>query len=218
VTDLQRALLRYHGRDPVLRRHRELARFGYVPTDAVAREIARALGVPTPGGSRHPVEPTRPTAEEDSGMKIGHGESIEVWDAGMYDAKVTDVEETESTWPGKEGTPRLKFVLRVRDTEDPDRYTDLWYFTGTTLSKHPNATLRPFVKALMPEADLDDPALELDSDDLRGKRCRVVLGINQEKGRNVVEKVLPPAARKVGKPVERQPVAAGVADEEGVPF
>lgn len=155
-------------------------------------------------------------------MKIGQGESIEIWDAGMYEAKVVGVEETESTYPGKEGTPRLKFVLRVKDNEE-DRYTDLWYFTGTTLSKHPAATLRPFVRALMPDADLDDPAIELDSDDLKGKRCRVVLGVNQEKGRNTIDKVLPPAARKVArlaeKPGERQPVGAGVgADDQEIPF
>jgi hypothetical protein len=163
-------------------------------------------------------------------VKIGQGESIEIWDAGMYDAKVVEVEETESTWPGKEGTPRLKFVLRVKDAEE-DRYTDLWYFTGTTLSKHPNATLRPFVKALMPDLDLDDPAIELDSADLKNKRCRVVLGINQEKGRNNVDKVLPPATRKVVTstpeepapagarrvPPKRQPVAAGLAEED-IPF
>jgi hypothetical protein len=159
-------------------------------------------------------------------VKIGQGESIEIWDPGMYDAKVIDVEETESTWPGKEGTPRLKFVLRVKDAEE-DRYTDIWYFTGTTLSKHPNATLRPFVKALMPDADLDDPAIELDSDEFKGKRCRVVLGINQEKGRNTIDKVLPPATRKVTKPApteERAPVGVtagkgkATVDEADIPF
>lgn len=150
-------------------------------------------------------------------MRIGQQEDIEIWDAGVYPATVVDVVETVSTYPGSEGKPRLRIVFRV---ESDGAYTDVWYFTGATLSKHPNATLRPAVVVLRPDLDLDDPDLDLEighadgqpkssNDALIGARCRVILGVNEEKGRNVVEKVLPleAPARRQG-PV-RQAAAAG---------
>lgn len=149
-------------------------------------------------------------------MKIEQ-ETVIVWEPGMYEAKVTAVEQTESTWPGKEGTPRFKFVLRVKST-DGEEYNDLWYFTGTRLSKQPRALLPPFVKALRPDINLDDPNVDLDTDDLIGRRCRVVLGINEEKGRNTIDKVLPVQTRTVPKqaaaPVKAAPEDDGEPDLE----
>ncbi len=135
-------------------------------------------------------------------MKIGQAESIEIWNEGTYDAKVAAVEETDSTWPGKEGTPRLKFVFRVR-SDDGESYTDVWKFTNATLSKHKNATLRPLVKALLPTADLDAADFVLDTDELVAVRCRVILGIDEEKGRNTIDKVLAPAPRSSTPAKER---------------
>lgn len=149
-------------------------------------------------------------------MKIGQpASSIEVWDEGTYPAKILSHEETESTFPGSEGKPRIKWVLQL---VNPDGDTsEVWYYTNATLSAHKLATLRPLVRAVLPELDLDDPKLEIDTADLNGKRCRVLLGINHEKGRNVIEKVLPAEPRKVAKQAERQPVAAGVADDADPP-
>jgi hypothetical protein len=150
-------------------------------------------------------------------VKIAQSESVEVWDAGLYKAKVISCEQTESTWPGKEGTPRFKWVIRV--TNDEGEHTDIWHWTGATLSKHPNATLRPFVQAVLPGAELDAPDAELDTDDLVGKRCQVILGVNAEKGRNTIEKVLPAEGRKVAKPApEPVAVGAGTGGDSEPPF
>lgn len=153
-------------------------------------------------------------------MKIGQPESsIEQWDPGTYPGKVVEMVE-ESAEESKYGKGRLKWVIRVTD---PDGETqDLWYWTNKTLSRHAAATFRPFVKVLAPELDLDDPALEVDTDDLIGKRCRVIVGINEEKGRNVAEKVLaaelrrPVRATEGSAPAVREPVVVGAAD--GIPF
>jgi len=148
--------------------------------------------------------------QRESGMRIGQAESVEVWDEGTYDAKVAAVEETESTWPGKEGTPRLKFVFRVR-SDDGTEYTDVWKYTNASLSKHKNATLRPLIAVLMPEADLDDPAFVLETDELVNERCRVILGIDAEKGRNTIDKVMRPAPRAARPAAERAAAGAPVA-------
>jgi len=152
-------------------------------------------------------------------VRVAQSESIEVWEAGLYRAIVHDVVETVSTYPGSEGKPRLRFVFRVA-AESGD-YTDVWYFTGATLSRHPAATLRPTVAALRPDLDLDDPELALDTghpegqqpdrdDALIGARCRVILGVNEEKGRNVVEKVLPAESeQKASGPRRPSPAANG---------
>jgi hypothetical protein len=152
-------------------------------------------------------------------MKIGQpASSIEVWDEGTYPAKILSHEETESTFPGSEGKPRIKWVLQLVNADGDT--SEVWYYTNATLSAHKLATLRPLVRAVLPDLDLDDPQLEVDTNNLNGKRCRVLLGINHEKGRNVIEKVLPAEPRKVTKPAERQPVAAGAAaaEDESVPF
>jgi hypothetical protein len=149
-------------------------------------------------------------------MRIGQQEDIVVWEeAGPYPAVVLDVVETVSS-EQYGSKPRLRIVFRVISGDD---YIDVWHFTGATLSKHPNATFRPLVAVLRPDLDLDDPDLELNighpegqraaaDDTLIGAKCRVILGVNAEKGRNVIEKVMPPEAKRS---VPRTPVAAGEA-------
>jgi hypothetical protein len=140
---------------------------------------------------------------------------MEIWDAGVYPASVVDVVETVSA-EQYGSKPRLRIVFRVEGGDG--QYADVWYFTGATLSRHPNATLRPLVAALRPDLDLDDPELELDighpddntanpNDILVGARCRVILGVNQERGRNTIEKVMPAETRRAAP--QRQPAAAG---------
>lgn len=169
-------------------------------------------------------------------MRVTQGESVVVFDAGLYEATVVDVVETVSTYPGSEGKPRLRLVFRV---ETEEGYSDIWGFSGATMSRHPAATLRPIVAAIRPDLDLDDPELDLEighpedqpasrDDVLIGRACRVLLGVDQERGRNKVEKVLPaevkrparPAARPaVAAAVPRRPLAAvGVAEDGEVPF
>jgi hypothetical protein len=149
-------------------------------------------------------------AERESNVKIDPGGSIEVWPAGLYEAKVVVCEAAESVFPGREGQPRFKWIVRVRSNDDPDEFNDVHHYTNTTLSTHPNAKLRPFLKALQPTVDLDDldVAENLDTDDYVGKRCRVVLGVNEEKGRNTIDKVLPPETAKTGTPT--RPAKAAV--------
>lgn len=159
-------------------------------------------------------------------MRIGQQEDIVVWEAGLYPASVVDVVETVSSWPGKEGTPRLRIVFRV---ESEDQYTDVWHFTNATLSKHPNATFRPVVAALRPDLDLDDPDLELDTghpegqkaspdDSLIGARCRVILGVDAEKGRNKVEKVMAAETTKRSGPQRPTPPAVPRQAAAPAPF
>lgn len=151
-------------------------------------------------------------------MKIGQPEtSMEVVDAGVYAAKVAGVEEAESNYD----KPRLKWVFRIADADGET--SDIWYWTGATLSTHKLATLRPLVKALFPEADLDDPAYVFDTDLAVGKRCRVLLGIDEERGRNRIEKVMPAEPRKVAgaRPAAVRaaaPVAEVDESDDAIPF
>ena len=149
-------------------------------------------------------------------MKIGQpASSIEVWDAGTYPAKIVGVEETESTFPGSEGKPRLKWRVMVRN--DDGETSEVWYWTNATLSTHKMATLRPLVRALFPDADLDSPDYVFDTDEAVERRCRVILGVDEERGRNRIEKVLPAEARKVARS-ERPPAEAAAPAAEAVPF
>lgn len=223
--DLARRLLRYVGHDRRASSLRDLVRYGHEMDDRERALAERALcATPTPAGRRHPTD-----TEETTVSKIAQAESVEVWEAGMYPAEVLSCEETKSTWPGKEGTPRFKWVLRIKSAGG--EYTDVWHWTGATFSKHPNATLRPFVKAVLPDADLDGDDVDLDTDDLVGKVCRVILGINEEKGRNVIDKVLPaegqqgkvaPVAARATNPVptvaQRRAAQAAPPSEDDIPF
>jgi hypothetical protein len=205
--ELARRLLRYLGHDVAVAGLRDRCRYGHVLSDRERSLVERALAG-TDVGQMSTFAADEAGVEMGSEMRIGQAESVEIWEEGTYDAKVAAVEETESTWPGKEGTPRLKFVFRVR-SEDGSEYTDVWKYTNASLSKHKNATLRPLVAVLMPEADLDDPAFVLETDELVNERCRVILGVDQEKGRNTIDKVMRPAARSARPAAERaEPVAA----------
>jgi hypothetical protein len=145
-------------------------------------------------------------------MKVGQpASSMEVWDPATYPGKIVEIIE-EPAESSKYGKARLKFVIRANN-EDGET-SDLWYWTNMTLSNHKLATFRPLVRAVMPDLNLDDPALVVDTDDLVGKRCRVILGIDEERGRNVVEKVLPAEGRRVGKPAPEP----AEADRVAVPF
>lgn len=147
-------------------------------------------------------------------MKIGQpNESLEVWDAGTYPAQVVKVEDDESKYPGNEGKPRLKWTFRVSHPETGET-SDIWHWTNATLSTHKMATFRPIVRVLLPDLDLDDKQLQITTErDFLGKRCRVILGIDEERGRNRIEKVLPVEARSRQPQPDREPVAAGRRDE-----
>jgi len=203
---LHRALLRWSGRNAELVRLRGLVRYGHVMGAGERWMVERVLG--TPDAGRFPAADD----EESASVKIGQpASSIECWDAGTYPGKVVEVVE-EPAEQSKFGKPRLKWIIRATD---PDGETqDLWYWTNCTLSRHQNATFRPFVKAVAPDLDLDDPDLEVDTDALVGARCRLIVGVNEEKGRNVVDKVLPAEARKVARPAKEAVVVGG----EEVPF
>lgn len=125
------------------------------------------------------------------------GQALEVWDPGMYPAEILSCELTRSTYPGKEGTPRLKWVIRVHDQ---GAVNDVWYWTNATLTDHAAATFRPLVRAALPELALPevkaDPTFTVDTDDLVGRRIQVVLGVDEARGRNRVEKVLPATTRR----------------------
>jgi len=159
-------------------------------------------------------------------MKVGQTESIEVWDEGTYPAMVVDVVEEVSNWPGKEGTPRLRIVFRV--VAETGEHTDVWHYTNATLSTHRAAKLRPIIATLRPDLNLDDPGLELElghpdgqrpspDDVLVGCECRVILGLNAEKGRNQIDKVLSAEVRpRQGGP--RRPAPAPATNGAKAPF
>lgn len=229
---MHRALLRWSGRDAELVRLRGLVRYGHVLSARERWSVEMALAgrhpeaAPTPGGSRSvSVRGSAPhDAQQTNGrtaaVKIGQpASSTDVWDAGTYPGKVVEVVE-EPAEQSKFGKPRLKWVIRA--TDQAGETQDLWYWTNCSLSRHQNATFRPFVHALAPELDLDDPDLEVDTEELVGKRCRVIVGVNEEKARNVVDKVLPAEARRVGKQATepepaREPAPVRVGRQE-VPF
>lgn len=148
-------------------------------------------------------------------MPIVKAQSMTVWEAGTYPAKILSCEQTKSTYPGKEETDRFKWVIRV--SNEDGEYTDVWHFTNATLSTHVRATFRPMARTLLPELDWSDKDVEVDTDDMVGKRCRVILGINEEKGRNVVEKILAPEAKKA-RPAPVEDDEAPASRTAAIPF
>lgn len=141
-------------------------------------------------------------------MKLKPTSAIEyeIIEAGVYGATVDSVTPKDPNPNFDDSKPQLQFVFEVTDGTVPVG-TQVYAWTGQTYGER--SKLRPWLAILMP--DFDPEVDELDTDDLIGKSCRIVVTVKKGtdgRERNRVGEVLP---------LERQRRAAAAQKVE-VPF
>lgn len=136
-------------------------------------------------------------------------------DGEFFSATIVNIKLEEKKYTDKETGEKVKKVVFVAELEDPaETHTGrkIYGETGVKLNTHPNNKLRNWAGAIL-GAEL--PAgYRLDTDDLIGKQCRVVVGYrtwdkdNGEKGEtNFISDIMPSSE-----------TAARMAEAEGEPF
>lgn len=148
-------------------------------------------------------------------------------DEGWYTAKLTELEERESTNPAFPGV-RVIWHFQLTDENgsvvenDGGMPLDFWEFTSQSVGPKSNA--RPIVEALLGAA-IGDMSGDDIQDAVIGKSCQVKIADSfKENGdfggsRTVKGSWKPVGASRpaAGRPAARQPVAAGAPKDE-VPF
>lgn len=143
-------------------------------------------------------------------MKLQPSADFEVIEAGIYAAEVDSVTPEDPNPRFEDSRPQLKFIFNVTEPDLADAKVFAW--TGQTYG--PKSKLRPWLAALVPDFDPDRD--ELETDDLVGKRCRIVVTVKKGedgKERNRVAEVLPSESRRRG-----QAAPAKETVKEPVPF
>lgn len=121
--------------------------------------------------------------------------AYELIEAGVYPAVVDSVTPEDANPRFEDSRPQLKFIFLTTDEEGADAKVFAW--TGQTYG--PKSKLRPWLAVLVPDFDPDRD--ELETDDLVGKRCRIVVTVKKgEDGqeRNRVTDLMPLESRKRG--------------------
>lgn len=125
----------------------------------------------------------------------GVPDGFEPMPRGVYDAVISDGVETVVGPDGKPenvGKPMFKWEFTIQDEEYEGRKAWL----NTTVTPRALPILKSFLKAVgYTEEELEDSNFTLDSDDVVGRNCKIVLtvGVNpktKEKN-NSVRRVLP---------------------------
>lgn len=97
-------------------------------------------------------------------------------DDEILPVKVVAVKQTIAPWKGSGGEdiPRFEFSFVVDDPGGAHDGTRLRQDTSTIFSTNPNCVLRNWAQEILGHELV--PPFDLDTDDLIGNRCRVVIG------------------------------------------
>jgi hypothetical protein len=131
-----------------------------------------------------------------------------VIDAGTYAAHIDSIELGESTYQGKT-SPRLTWSFELDEPIEEEVIT-LKGWTGIHPG-HPKATLTKYLRGLLGEVPQ-----EVDTDDLIGMPCRVVVTIEIREDKTEKNKILNLLPAPKGG--IRRPKPEMVADEQEIPF
>lgn len=115
--------------------------------------------------------------------------------AGTYDAVVFEAETVHTSKPGKmpEGTPGLSIQFKITDEKFANRR--VWNTYWIAPASHEGKTkmdgmLYGFLKAVTGN---ENAKLELDTDELQGLPCKIVVGVQEARdgydARNIVRRV-----------------------------
>lgn len=111
-------------------------------------------------------------------------------------ARVVSVQQQKKPFTDSDGNDiwKMNFAFVVEDPNSPHDATRLWGETSMTFSNNPNCRLFAWAQEIL-GAELTPP-LQLDTDDLAGNACRVVVRVKKytkdgmEKERNYVGDVM----------------------------
>ncbi len=119
----------------------------------------------------------------------------------IVSARLQDVTMRTFTWDGEE-VEKLKWTVVITDP-GPWQGKELFGDTSTNFTVHPNCKAYNWAKALTGKSY--DNGEELDTDDLLGLPCRVMIGHKKDKGGTTwmrVREVLPSRGAASQAPVE----------------
>lgn len=125
-------------------------------------------------------------------------------EANVYAAVVDSVTPEDANPRFEDARPQLKFIFKVSDPvwlgDSDEDEAKVFAWTGQTFGS--KSKLRPWLAVLLPDFNPDKD--ELDTDDLVGKRCKIVVTVKKGddgKERNRVTELLPLEPRKRAQPV-----------------
>lgn len=138
-------------------------------------------------------------------MKLAPSTQYDILDPGVYAATIDSVTPEDPNPNFEDSKPQLKFIFLT----EGDAKVFAW--TGQTYG--PKSKLRPWLAVLLPDFDPGEDSLE--TDDLVGKACRIV--VTTKKGtdgmeRNRVSEILPLEQKR------RQGAPSAQPKQEPVPF
>jgi len=117
------------------------------------------------------------------------GGDFEPIEPGKYDAVVWEVKKEEA----KSGNMMLVWEFKLQDEEYQNRRA--WY--RSVLLPNCMWKLKQILKRIAPEYDLSGK-LEIDPDDLAGRKCRLVMTYDEEYENDKVEDILAPKEDELG--------------------
>lgn len=111
--------------------------------------------------------------------------TYDVLKKGVYPARVKSIDEDDGQFGAQ-----FKWIFAI--TGGKAKGTQMFGWSSQVLS--PKSKLRAWAEAILPEQDYDAKGFVLDTDDLVGQDCRLVLSVTQGNDgveRNKIESILP---------------------------
>jgi hypothetical protein len=117
-------------------------------------------------------------------------------DDEVLQARITGVKQNKKPFTNDDGSEvwRMEFSFVIEDTQSPFDGTRIWGDTPVTFNSHPDCKLRAWAQEIL---GLDmEPGFTLDTDQLVGLHCRVVVALRkykkdgEDKERNYVRDVM----------------------------
>lgn len=114
----------------------------------------------------------------------------------VLQARITNVSQRKKPFQAEDGSDiwRMEFSFVIDQPDSPFDGSRIWGDTSTHFNSHPDCKLRAWTGEIL-GVDLQ-PGFVLDTDQLAGNRCRVVVGVKkykkdgEDKERNFVRDVM----------------------------
>jgi len=142
-------------------------------------------------------------------VKLKPTTQYDVIEPGVYAAVVDSVTPEDPNPRFEDSRPQLKFVFLIPGGSEDEGDAKVFAWTGQTYG--PKSKLRPWLAALLPDFDPDRD--ELETDELVGKKCRIVVTVKKGEDnveRNRVSEVMPAEQRARRAPAQAEPAKASV--------
>jgi hypothetical protein len=129
----------------------------------------------------------------------------------VLQARITGIKQVKKPFVAEDGSDiwRMEFSFVIDQPDSPFDGTRLWGDTSTNFNSHPDCKLRAWTAEIL-GIDMQ-PGFTLDTDQLVGNHCRVVVGVRkykkdgEDKERNFARDVMRARESHVYAGVEEEP-------------